>query len=112
MKRSMLTLLVVAALGVAATVQARVATGTLAGTVLDAHGKPVAHATVTIQTSYGDHPNATHTDDNGHFAFARYRTGQYDVRAYADGLFSAWTKRVLIRSHRTTEVTLRLPAAK
>jgi uncharacterized GH25 family protein len=112
MKRSILTVLIVAALGFAAAAHARVATGTLAGTVLDAHGKPVAHATVTIQTSYGDHPNATHTDANGHFAFARYRTGQYDVRAYADGVFSDWTQRVLIRSHRTTEVTLRLPPAK
>jgi hypothetical protein len=34
------------------------------------------------------------------------------MRAYANGVFSEWTKRVLIRSNRTTKVTLRLPAAK
>jgi uncharacterized GH25 family protein len=108
----MLVLLLVAALGAAAASYAKVAVGTLAGTVLDAQGKPVANATVTIQTSDGNHPNATHTDANGHFEFARFRTGQYDMRAYANGVFSEWTKRVLIRSNRTTKVTLRLPAAK
>jgi uncharacterized GH25 family protein len=112
MKRSIRILLILAALAFAAGAQARVATGTLVGTVLDSHGKPVAHATVTLQTSYGDHPNATHTDANGHFAFARYRTGQYDVRAYANGVFSAWKQRVVIRRNRTTEITLRLPPAK
>lgn len=112
MKRSMLVLLLLAALGTAAAAYAKVATGTLAGTVLDVQGKPVADATVTIQTSYGDHPNATHTDSNGRFEFARFRTGQYDMRAYANGVFSDWTRRVLIRSNKTTEVTLRLPAAK
>jgi uncharacterized GH25 family protein len=112
MKRSAMVLLLVAALGVAAVGHAKVAVGTLAGMVLDAQGKPVAHATVTIQTSYGQHPNATRTDANGRFKFARFRTGQYDMRAYANGVFSDWTMRVLIRSNKTTEVTLRLPAAK
>lgn len=109
MKRSMLVLLLLAALGTAAAAYARVATGTLAGTVLDAQGKPVAGATVTIQTSYGDHPNATHTDANGRFEFARFRTGQYDLRAYAHGEFSDWVKRVTIRAGKTTEISLRMP---
>lgn len=84
-------------------------TGTLAGTVVDSSGKPVGGATVTIQTSDGVEPNATHTDANGHFAFTRWETGQYDVQAYSKGLFSDWTKRVMIRYHKTTTVTLRLP---
>jgi uncharacterized GH25 family protein len=84
--------------------------GTLAGTVLDAHGKPVADATVTIQTSDGLHPHATHTDSDGHFEFARWATGQYDVRAYSNGLFSDWDKRLMIRRKKTTQVTLHLPA--
>lgn len=88
---------------------ARVRVGTLAGFVVDANGKPVPHATVTIQTSFGDHPNATHTDDAGRFQFARFRTGQYDLQAYAAGAFSPWLKRITIRSGHTTEVTLRMP---
>jgi protocatechuate 3,4-dioxygenase beta subunit len=86
--------------------------GTLAGTVLDAQGKPVADATVTIQTSDGVHPHATHTDSSGHFEFARWATGQYDVRAYSNGVFSGGERRLMIRSKKTTQVTLRLPAEK
>lgn len=82
--------------------------GILAGTVISARGKPVADATVTIQTSDGLHPHATHTDSKGHFRFARWETGQYDVRAYSNGVFSAWDKRVMIRRKKTTEITLRL----
>ena len=111
MKRSMLILLSIAVLGLDAATYAKVATGTLAGTVLDAQGKPVAQATVTIQTSDGLHPHATHTDAQGRFKFARYRTGQYDVRAYAHGDLSDWTKRVTIRSGKTTEVVLHMPPA-
>jgi uncharacterized GH25 family protein len=85
--------------------------GTLAGVVLDAAGRPVANATVTIQTSDGLRPHATHTDASGHFAFTRYSTGQYDLRAYANGVFSDWTKRIYVSANKTKEVTLRLPQA-
>jgi hypothetical protein len=36
--------------------------GTLSGSVLDEQGKPVADASVTIQTSDGLRPHATHTE--------------------------------------------------
>ena len=85
--------------------------GTIEGTVLDQQGKPVSNASVTIQTSYGTHPHATHTDANGHFEFTRWVTGQYDLRAYANGVFSKWAKREVIRPKKTTEITLRLPSA-
>lgn len=103
--------LALALLGLATASHARVRVGTLAGTVVDAHGKPVAHATITIQTSFGDHPNATHSDKQGRFQFARFRTGQYDLQAYSEGSFSKWLRRINIRSNHTTEVTLRMPPA-
>lgn len=108
MRRSVSVLLLLGALGFAAVAYARVATGTLAGTVLAANGAPVADATVTIETSFGNHPNATHTNTEGRFRFARFRTGQYDLCAYAHGVFSKWLRRVTIRAHRTTRVTLHL----
>ena len=104
-----LGLFLVVSLALALPAQQKVPIGTLSGTVLDAHGKPVADASVTIQTSDGLHPHATHTDSSGHFEFARWATGQYDVRAYANGDFSDWTKRVMIKSNKTTQVTLRMP---
>lgn len=96
-------------LGFAWALQAKVVTGTMEGTVVDVHGKPVAGATVTMQTSDASRPYATHTDRNGHFEFVRYETGQYDLRAYSKGNFSDWVKRVSIRSGKTTQVTLQMP---
>ncbi|HEX4004466.1 MAG TPA: carboxypeptidase-like regulatory domain-containing protein [Candidatus Acidoferrales bacterium] len=100
-----------AILALAAAGNAGVRIGTIAGTVVDSHGKPVTDATVTMQTSYGQSPSATHTDAKGHFEFTRYETGQYDLQAYWHGMFSEWKKRVVIRSNKTTEITLRLPPA-
>jgi hypothetical protein len=85
--------------------------GTVEGTVLDGHGKGVLNASVTIQTSDGMHPHATHTDANGHFEFTRWDAGQYDLRAYSNGVFSDWAKRTVIRPKKTTEITLHLPVA-
>ena len=102
-------LFLAAILGTAAPGYARVATGTMEGTVLDSQGNPVAGATVTMQTSDGSRPFATHTDAHGHFEFTRYETGQYDLQAYSQGMFSNWTKRVSIHRGKKTAVTLRLP---
>ena len=95
----------------AATARAQFArgVGTVQGTVLDAHGKPVPEASVTIQTSDGLKPHATHTDSSGHYEFARYDAGQYDLRAYSKGQFSDWSKHIVIRPKKTTDVTLRMP---
>jgi protocatechuate 3,4-dioxygenase beta subunit len=101
-------MLVIASLAVAAAAQ-HVPIGTLEGIVLDGQGKPVADASVTIQTSDGLHPHAKRTDAEGHFQFTRWETGQYDVRAYSNGSFSDWNKRIMIRSKKTTKITLRLP---
>lgn len=110
MKRSIFVVLIAAMLAFAAAAGGRVPVGTLTGIVLDAYGKPVADASVTIQTSDGLKPHATHTDADGRFEFARWATGQYDLRAYSNGAFSGWAKRILIRSNKTTTITLRLEA--
>jgi protocatechuate 3,4-dioxygenase beta subunit len=82
--------------------------GTVEGTVFDGQGKAVSNASVTIQTSDGMHPHATHTDSSGHFEFTRWDAGQYDLRAYSNGVFSDWAKRTVIRPKKTTEITLHL----
>lgn len=88
---------------------ARVFVGTLAGTVVDAHGHPVAGAAVSIQTSDGLEPYGTHTDRTGQFRITRLETGQYDLRASYHGAISDWTRRVAVHSNQTTEVKLFLP---
>jgi hypothetical protein len=87
---------------------ARIPIGTLAGTVVDAHGRPVADAVVTVQTSDGLEPYGAHTDPNGRFQITRLETGQYDLRASFGGALSDWTRRVMIRPNKTTNVLLRL----
>ena len=99
------------AFGVTAHAQFRGGLGTVEGTVLDGQGKAVTNASVTIQTSDGMHPHATRTDASGHFEFTRWDAGQYDLRAYSNGVFSDWAKRTVIRPKKTTEITLRLPPA-
>jgi uncharacterized GH25 family protein len=99
-----LTLLMIAA----PVANARVSTGILEGTVLDSVGKPVSGATVTIQTSDGNHPHATHTDAQGHFSFTHFAAGQYDVRAYHQGAYSDWTKRIAVHSNKPASLTLRI----
>ena len=97
-----------ASLAVAATGTARVALGTLAGTVIDPRGNPVSGASVTMQTSDGQHPHATRTNARGYFQFTDYAVGQYDLRAYFHGENSDWAKRIVVRSHKTTKIVLRL----
>jgi hypothetical protein len=111
MRRLASIFLLAAILMISATASAGEAVGTLSGTLLDSHGRPVADAAVIIQTSDGLHPHATHTDANGHFEFDRFSIGQYDLRASYYSVFTDWMRRVLIRSGKTTQVTLRLPAA-
>jgi hypothetical protein len=110
MKRGMVIFAAIGVMAFAAATSAQFAggLGTLSGNVLDQQGKPVAEASVTIQTSDGLRPHAAHTDANGHFEFTRFEAGQYDVRAYSNKLFSEWSKRVVIRPKKTTEITLRL----
>jgi hypothetical protein len=105
---SLLAFLGLAQFSVSTHAQSNGGVGTIEGTVLDPQGKPVTNASVTIQTSYGTHPHATHTDAKGHFEFARWTAGQYDLRAYANGVFSEWAKREVIKAKKTTEITLRL----
>jgi protocatechuate 3,4-dioxygenase beta subunit len=104
-----LFLLLISALGFAASAGANGPIGEISGIVLDSQGKPVADATVTLQTSDGNHPHATHTDSSGHFTFDRFETGQYDLRAFSNGMFSEWTRRVSVRSKKTTHVSIRMP---
>ena len=85
--------------------------GIVKGTVVDDQGKGISNASVTIQTSDGLRPHATHTDATGHFEFTRWDAGQYHLRAYSNGTFSEWAKRTVIRPKKTTEVTLHIASA-
>jgi hypothetical protein len=105
-----LLLIISIAVCFAAATDARIPIGTLAGTVVDSHDRPVGGAAVTIQTSDGSEPYAAHTDRTGRFQITRLETGQYDLRASFNGAISDWTKRVMVHESKTTFVMLHLPA--
>jgi len=108
MKRLRPILTVLAILAFSFSSHAKTSVGTLEGMVVDAHGNGIAGATVTMQTSDGQHPHATRTGAGGRFAFARFATGQYDLRAYSRGAYSEWARRVAIHSQKPTQITLRI----
>jgi hypothetical protein len=108
MKRTAGWLLVVcAALALAATVRAY-GLGTLAGTVVDANGRPVEGASVIMQSAAGTMPIATTTNSHGRFFFPRLVHGYYDVRATTRYRASAWKHNLSVRTGHETDVVLRL----
>ncbi|HTU33896.1 MAG TPA: carboxypeptidase-like regulatory domain-containing protein [Candidatus Acidoferrum sp.] len=107
MKRTAGWLVVFAALTLSAAVWAY-GLGTLAGTVVDASGKPVVGASVVMQASAGALPYATTTNSHGRFFFPRLPHGYYDVRATTRYRASAWRHNLTVRTGKQTDVTLRL----
>jgi Carboxypeptidase regulatory-like domain len=108
---TILLLALVAARGVSAAPQHK-GSATLSGIVLGPDDRPVAHASVSYQSSSGNAPHAVHTDSRGHFTISKLGADNYDVRASGKGVFSVWEKNVSLRSGETKDVTLRLIYAK
>lgn len=110
MKKILLVALAVVLAGTAPLALARHSLGTMAGTVLNANGAPVAGARVTMEMADGRHPHATTTDSHGRFYFAQYASGLYNLRAYHKGEWSDWLNNIQIKTGKQTNVTLRLHA--
>ncbi len=108
MKRAILILLAAVLVAGAAAVADDGGMGTLAGTVVNAQGKPVVGASVTMQNADGQQPHATTTNSEGRFFFPQLVHGYYDVRASHKGARSEWKHNLEIVTGKQTEVTLRL----
>jgi len=85
---------------------------TLNGVVLGPDDKPVAHASVSYQSSGGSAPHVVRTDSTGHFAISKLKADDYDLRASGKGVFSEWEKNVPLRAGETKNLTLHLVYAK
>jgi hypothetical protein len=97
--------------GVSAAPQSK-GSGTLSGLVLGPDDRPVAHASVSYQSSGGNAPHAVRTDSQGHFTITKLKSDNYDVRATGKGVFSEWEKNISVKSGQTKSVTLRMIYAK
>lgn len=82
--------------------------GTVAGTVINVSGAPVADARVTLQGADGTAPEVTETNRQGRFFFPQLNHGYYDVRAYSNGAWSAWKHNVEVKTGKQTEVKLQI----
>jgi len=85
---------------------------TLGGTVIGPDDKPVAHASVSYQSSGGNSPHAVHSNSRGQFTISNLKADNYDIRASAKGIFSEWEKNVSLRPGQTKTIELRLIYAK
>lgn len=108
---SIFLLTLMAARSVSAAPQSK-GSSTLTGVVLGPDDRPVAHASVSYQSSNGSAPHVVRTDAQGHFAISKLKADNYDLRASGKGVFSEWQKNVNLRSGATKELTLRLIYAK
>jgi hypothetical protein len=81
---------------------------TLSGVVLGPDDKPVAHASVSYQSSGGNAPHAVYTDSRGRFTITTSKSDNYDVRASSKGVFSEWVKNITLRKGKTEYITLQL----
>jgi hypothetical protein len=65
--------------------------GTLQGQLVDANGKPVAAASVSLRQN-GQVAGRAATDRTGQFTFANTRTGVYEIAAAGtNGVYRVWT---------------------
>jgi hypothetical protein len=90
----------------------RKGTCVLTGVVIGPNDRPVARAAVSYQSSGGNAAHAVHTDAHGRFTISKLPADNYDLRASANGIFSAWEKNVTIHNGETRSVTLHLIYAK
>jgi hypothetical protein len=104
-------LALVAVRGVSGAPQSK-GSATISGVVLGPDDRPVAHASVSYQSSGGSGAHVVRADSHGHFAITKLKADAYDLRASGKGVFSDWEKNVNLRSGQSRSVTLRLIYAK
>jgi hypothetical protein len=100
-------LALVAVRGVSGAPQSK-GSATISGVVLGPDDRPVAHASVSYQSSGGSGPHVVRADSHGHFTITKLKADAYDLRASGKGVFSDWEKNVNLRSGQSKSVTLRL----
>jgi hypothetical protein len=88
----------------------RKGSSTLSGVVLGPDDRPVAHASVSYQSSSGSEPHVVRTDAHGQFSISKLRADNYDLRASGKGVFSTWEKNVTLRSGRASPSSKSLPS--
>lgn len=85
---------------------------TLRGTLRDSNGKPVAEATILVETKNSADISNTHSDAQGSYVLAKLPDGVYSVRAAKAGYVDAQVSSVFLRAgeNKTVDLTLTMQA--
>lgn len=86
-------------------------TGSIGGTVLDASGARVAHASVVVVNTETGMRYALHTDTAGHFTLELLSPGNYSVRVEAQGMSPQLTPQLHVDVGGTAELDFHLRIA-
>jgi len=87
------------------------ASATLQGSVQDAHGHPVAGATVKLQDTTGAPSLTAHTDPAGNYSFPALQAGAYTVRVESSGYSAAAFGPFVLGQKESKKVDLTLESA-
>ncbi|HLW84714.1 MAG TPA: carboxypeptidase regulatory-like domain-containing protein [Candidatus Sulfotelmatobacter sp.] len=87
------------------------ASATLHGIVRDAHGPPVAAATVSLRSEDGTRVITTHTDSQGGYDFSAVPQGTYTLRAEMAGYRAATLSSVVLAERQDKQIDLQLEPA-
>src|SRR6267378_3627574 len=79
-------------------VMAQTTSGSLSGTVTDAHGAAVPGAMVRVTSTSRGELSTAKTEDDGRFVFPQLEPGQYTLRVEARG-FKAFEKAVVLNAN-------------
>ena len=91
--------------------------GTVQGYVRDSNNRPMANATVFLQTATGTgtlatQPQVTHADSDGAYRFVALRAGVYTLRAEVNGYEGTTVGSVSLAQKETKEIDLALVSRK
>src|SRR5258706_12945119 len=84
--------------------------GTIRGAVRDVQGRPVAGASVTLQSQTTQWTRSVTTDANGAFSLAAVPLGSYTLRVHAAGLASS-ARSLVLNSGAVLDMPIELPVA-
>ena len=111
MKRIILAMIVLCALGAAVPVLAQQTTGNITGRIVDAQGAAVPGVTVTARNPQTGFVRTDVSDGEGIYRLTALPVGSYDVTAELSGFATYSRKDVTVNVAQTTDLNIELKLA-
>ncbi len=111
LKRSILSIFLLATLSGNTFALSAVESGSLTGKVIDTQGAAVAKSRVILLDAIGVIRQQTYTNDEGNFAFGKVAAGDYLIQVEANGFAQKEKQRVSLGANGTEAITITLTIA-